>query len=74
MFKDRELTVKWNKKRKDMTTGDIPGEEDKFEKRADQVLFRIEDLGAKMFLGVCAYILLDTFRQVKVEHARHDYK
>ena len=72
LFRDRELIVRWSRK-KDEPTGDNPGE-DNFEKRADQILFRLEDLGAKMFLGVCAYILLDTFRQVRVEHARHDQK
>ena len=65
--------MNWKKRSKPDGQGNIVSEDD-FERRADQVLFRLEDLGAKMFLGVCAYILLDTFRQVKVEHAKQNHR
>lgn len=66
---NRTLTVKMEKQKKEKNP-DTP-ESDDFDDKADKMLFRIEDLGAKMFLGICAYILLDTYRQVKIAKAVH---
>lgn len=66
---NRTITVRMEKKdKKDKTPMETSGDEN-FDKKADAVLYRLEELGAKMFLGVCAYILLDTYRQVKVAQA-----
>jgi hypothetical protein len=67
MFKNRTLTVRMEKRNKD-TDPDTSGTDD-FDKRADAMLLRLEDLGIKMFIGICAYVLLDTYRQVKVAQA-----
>lgn len=64
MFKNRTLTVRMEKRNKD-TDPDTPGTDD-FDKRADAILIRLEDIGTKVFIGVCVYVLLDTYRQVKV--------
>lgn len=64
MFKNRTITVRMEKRNKDIDP-DTP-ESDNFDQRADAMLFRLEDLGTKLFIGICAYVLLDTYRQVKV--------
>ncbi len=70
MFKNRQITVKLDKKEKDQTSDNIK-DPHVFERSVDIVAHKLEGLGAKMFLGVCVYILLDTHRQVAVEKAKH---
>lgn len=68
MFRNRQIIVKMDKRKKETTDlpKDVLAEEHLFEQRADHILHMLEGLGAKMFLGVCVYILLDTHRQVQV--------
>lgn len=40
-----------------------------FEQKTEFVLRKLESVGAKMFLGFCAYIVLDTHRQVAIAKA-----
>lgn len=67
MFKNRKLTVTVDKVRHDPEDlNDILVNEELFEKKADAVLSRFEELGVKVFAGFCVYIILDTWRQVQV--------
>lgn len=70
MFKNRAITFKVIKmdKNKNEETLHI---EKTFEGKTETIRHAIESLGAKMFLGVCVYILLDTHRQVSVAQATH---
>jgi hypothetical protein len=67
MFKNRTLTIRMEKRNKTETT-DNP-EADHFEKKADTMLHRLEKTGIKVFAGICIFVLLDTYRQVKVAEA-----
>jgi hypothetical protein len=69
MFKNRKLTVSFDKQSKNATSENSYGTPE-FEKKAEVILHRLESLGAKMFLGVCVYVMLDTHRQVAVERAK----
>lgn len=69
MFRNRKLTVTLDKQNK-TAASEAPCTKE-FEKKTDVVLRRLESLGAKMFLGVCVYVMLDTHRQVAVERAKH---
>lgn len=65
MFKKRALevkVVKSDKNAKQETSEDT----DCFKDKAEFVLRRLESTGSKMFLGMCVYILLDTYRQVQI--------
>lgn len=69
-MRNRQLTVKFEKRDKKAEGNQEPFvEEIQFERKADHVLSQLEDLGAKMFLGICVYVVLDTFRQVQVAKA-----
>lgn len=65
MFKNRQVTVKVDRVKDEPTTETIK-DPHSFEKKAAVVRSSLESLGAKMFLGVVVYILLDTRRQVEV--------
>jgi hypothetical protein len=65
MFKDRALTVTMDKKDKDQAPRN-PTNPKEFEKKAEFVLHKLERIGKKVFIGVCAYVVLDTVRQVAV--------
>lgn len=66
----RHLTIRWEKKNEKVQTAREPFvDQMQFENKTDHILSRLESTGAKMFLGVCAYIVLDTFRQVQVAKA-----
>lgn len=70
MFKNRKLTVTVDKVRHDPEDPhDIFVDEALFEKKADAVLSRLEEIGVKVFAGFCVYIILDTWRQVQVARA-----
>jgi hypothetical protein len=66
----RQVTVKLEKKDKSTNGAQEPFvEEMQFERKVDLTKRAITDLGAKMFLGVCVYIVLDTIRQTQVAKA-----
>lgn len=69
MFKNRAINISVNKSGPDKTT-DAPSDPKEFEKKAEIILRKLENLGAKMFLGVCVYVVLDTHRQVAIEKAK----
>lgn len=69
MFK-RQVTVRMEKKDTKASTPQDPFvNESLFERKADHILHALESTGAKMFLGVCVYVVLDTIRQVQVAKA-----
>jgi hypothetical protein len=70
MFKNRSFTIKVNRPNEDAPQ-DPTLDAENFEIRSDAILRKIERLGAKMFLGVCIYIALDTRRQVAVARANN---
>jgi hypothetical protein len=41
-----------------------------FEDIADAILDRLESVGAKVFLGLCIYVVLDTYRQTQIERVK----
>lgn len=49
-----------------------PTDPDHFQKQFDVALDKLEIFGRKILVGVAAYILMDTWRQVTVERAKHD--
>lgn len=65
MFRNRKITVTVDKKDKD-ENAEITHDPMAFQKKAAFVLHKLENTGAKVFVGFCVYILLDTYRQVKV--------
>jgi hypothetical protein len=65
----RVLRIRLEKEPKSTTPE--TSDEETFEIRADTIRKTIESLGAKMFLGMCIYMLLDTRRQVKVAETIH---
>lgn len=62
--KKRALEVKVVKRDK-ATTSETSNCDD-FKEKASFVMHELEGVAAKMFLGVCVYILLDTYRQVQI--------
>lgn len=68
MLKNRQLTVKLDKPNKVQTT-ETSCDPKAFERKVETVLHNLESIGAKMFLGVCIYVMLDTRRQVAVARA-----
>jgi hypothetical protein len=71
MFKDREFKVTMNKKNKEETP-ETPEDIKAFETKVDIVLHKLERIGVGAFLGVCAYVLLDTFRQTSIEKIKYE--
>lgn len=67
MLRNRKIVVTLDKKDKDQTSG--ISIEPTFERKTEVILRNLEGLGAKMFLGVCIYVILDTRRQVAVANA-----
>ena len=68
----RQVTVRLEKKDKSTDSAQEPFvEEMQFERKAYIAKRAIEDLGAKMFLGVCVYIVLDTIRQTQIAKANN---
>ena len=68
MLGKRALTVKVEKQEKTKDDKTIV-DDHSFERKTYITVRALENLGAKMFLGVCVYILLDTHRQVKIAEA-----
>lgn len=74
MLKNRELKITMDKKGKgQQTTEETIIETKNWEDRTDYVLSKLQSIGTKVFLGVCAYIVLDTARQVTVEKAKANH-
>ena len=71
MLRKRQLTIKVEKKapteKKD--PNEIILEDNHFERKVQTVVRAFESTGAKMFLGVCIYVWLDTRRQVEIAKA-----
>lgn len=67
MFRDRELVVKMNKTNKVKNETNAP--DDAFEENLVMTQIVVKDVLKSVFLGICAYVLLDTFRQVVVTRA-----
>lgn len=67
MLKKRAITVRLNKIEDE--DAEHPCNCKSFEKKADTIRKELEGLGAKMFLGMCIYMILDTYRQVRVAQA-----
>lgn len=67
-MRKRELRVQVGK------VGEDNGQETKnarpFEDIADAILDRLESVGAKVFLGLCIYVVLDTYRQTQIEKVK----
>lgn len=68
MFKNREVRVKLHKIDKDAQT---PTDNKTFEKKVGIIFHQLESIGVKVFVGVCVYVLLDTYRQIEVEKIKH---
>lgn len=67
MFKNRKITVTVDKKDKDTDEG--PVDPRSFEQKAEVILNKLERFGKMAFLGLCTYVILDTYRQVRVADA-----
>jgi hypothetical protein len=65
MFKNRQLTVKLDK-RSESDAPEAAFDNVPFEAKTEVILRGLEGIGRKMFYGVCIYVLLDTRRQVAV--------
>lgn len=72
MFRNRSLVVKVAKEDKDKTP-EAACCHRTFEEKADIVRINFENLGRKVFLGVCIYIVLDTVRQTSVAKASNPH-
>lgn len=72
MFENRKLTVTVDKK--DKNAPDVIITPDDFEEKLDLVLHKLEKFGRKLFVGVAAYVVLDTWRQVTVEKANGNHR
>lgn len=70
MFKNRKLIVTMDKVDKDQFT-EIIKDPQAFEKRTDIVVRKLESVGKKVFAGICIFVILDTYRQVKVAEAQN---
>ena len=67
MFKNRKITVTVDKKNEDPYSEVI--DSISFEEKTEVILKKLEQVGKKVFLGICIYVLLDTKRQVAVARA-----
>lgn len=72
MFKNRQLKVVVEKKGKPQSVEEQLVETKTFEDKTDYVLAKLQGIGTRVFVGVCAYILLDTARQLAVAKATTD--
>jgi hypothetical protein len=73
MFNKRGITIKVDPKDKDQTPP-TPVDPEAFKKKAEFVLHKLERSGAKVFAGICIYVILDTRRKVAVAKAENpDY-
>jgi hypothetical protein len=68
MRKKRGFTIKVERADKN-TDQETYLDDECFEKKAETIRHNLEGLAAKMFLGVCVYVLLDTHRQVQIAKA-----
>jgi hypothetical protein len=71
MFRNRSITIKVNKEGDSTTTE--AADDKSFENKTEVILRALEGIGAKMFLGVVVYVLLDTRRQVAIQNAIHNH-
>lgn len=62
MFRNRKLTLKVEKANDEQTDGS----RQHFEKKTQIVLHELEAVAVKIFIGICAYVVIDTVRQVTV--------
>lgn len=69
MFHNRKITVTVDKVDKPQLPLGLPEDPEILEKKADMILHKLEKLGAKAFLGLCVYVVLDTHRQTAVAKA-----
>lgn len=72
MFKNRTLAVKVVKDEKEKEP-EVTCCHRTFEEKTENVRDNLENLGRKVFLGICIYIVLDTYRQVSVAKASNPY-
>lgn len=70
MLKNRSFTLKIEKPQADTETE--PRETRTFEEKLDYVLEKGERVAIIGLGFLASYVLLDTFRQVSIERARHD--
>lgn len=68
MFKNRKIVVTMDKVNNDQIPA-TPVDPEAFEKKTEIVLRKLERAGAKVFLGVCVYVMLDTHRSVAIVKA-----
>lgn len=68
MFKNKELRIRMDKKDSEVPTIQ---DEKSFERKVKIVFHHVEKIGVKIFVGVCVFVLLDTFRQVEIEKTRN---
>lgn len=68
-MRNRRVTLRLEKDKKANDPKDNFEEETLFERKAYIAKRAIESTAAKMFAGVCVYIVLDTYRQVQVAKA-----
>ncbi len=68
MFNNRAITVRWVRQPVDNTPSE-PHDPEDFEKRAEVILHKLEQIGIKVLMGVAVYIALDTLREVAVAKA-----
>lgn len=71
-FKKRELRIKVEKA--DRTPEEKTKASVSFERRAELVFRKLEDIGTKVFIGACVIILLETRRQIEVEKIKQRQK
>ena len=74
MFKNREVKITVNKKDKGPQTAEetIIDAKD-WKDKTDYALSKLQSFGKMVALSVCAYVILDTARQVTVEKAKADH-
>lgn len=78
MFRNRELKVtmeKAGKKQQDECACDVQRVkiEEPFEDKLIKAKVIVEDVAKKAFIGFCAYIVLDTARQVAIERSKRTF-
>jgi hypothetical protein len=68
LFKGKELRVTLDKK-----DGEVPTIQDDqhFDHKVKIIFHQIERVGAKVFVGICLYVLVDMIRQVEVEKIKN---
>lgn len=69
MLKGRAVTIKLERP---VPEGEVENKPDNrsVEEKAEVVLYVIEKVASKIFMGMCVYILLDTRRQVAIAKAK----